>query len=56
MEGATPDAPPVWERVERRQGDMRYRFEVERGGLHATQGQSQTAADEPPFPSRPDRD
>jgi hypothetical protein len=28
--------PLVWERVEWRQGDGRYRFEVERGGLHAT--------------------
>ena len=30
------DDPLVWERVEWRQGDGRYRFEVERGGLHAT--------------------
>jgi hypothetical protein len=29
------DDPLVWERVEWRQGDGRYRFEVERGGLHA---------------------
>ena len=29
------DEPLVWERVEWRQGDGRYRFEVERGGLHA---------------------
>ncbi|MGE0697649.1 MAG: hypothetical protein AB7O57_00985 [Hyphomicrobiaceae bacterium] len=28
--------PLVWDRVEWRQGDGRYRFEVARGGLHAT--------------------
>lgn len=28
--------PLVWERVEWRQGDGRYRFEVAQGGLHAT--------------------
>src|SRR5437762_3341865 len=28
--------PMVWERVEWRQGDGRYVFEVGRGGLHAT--------------------
>jgi hypothetical protein len=35
MEGVMSDEPLVWERVEWRQGDGRYRFEVERGGLHA---------------------
>lgn len=30
------DEPLVWDRVEWRQGDGRYRFEVEQGGLHAT--------------------
>jgi hypothetical protein len=35
-EDAMSDDPLVWERVEWRQGDGRYRFEVERGGLHAT--------------------
>lgn len=30
------DAPLIWERVEWRQGDGRYVFEVARGGLHAT--------------------
>jgi hypothetical protein len=35
MEGVMSDEPLVWDRVEWRQGDGRYRFEVERGGLHA---------------------
>jgi hypothetical protein len=35
-EDSVSDDPLVWERVEWRQGDGRYRFEVERGGLHAT--------------------
>lgn len=30
------DQPLVWDRVEWRQGDGRYRFEVAQGGLHAT--------------------
>jgi hypothetical protein len=35
-EAAMAQEPLVWERVDWRQGDGRYRFEVARGGLHAT--------------------
>jgi hypothetical protein len=31
-----PQEPLVWERVEWRQGDGRYVFEVAQGGLHAS--------------------
>src|SRR5258705_13004691 len=35
-EYAQVEEPMVWERVEWRQGDGRYVFEVGKGGLHAT--------------------